>query len=306
MTPTHFAAFALAVAFLVGPSPVAWGSSPQLRLGYTWLDADGRPLPFQDFEAIENALREARVVSREPVGIGVAGTERVVLELEGVRFRAAFRTVNRREQDTSSRNYGRPTRHYLKDSALFENAAYELSELLGLHRVPPAVVRRVDGVSGSLQIWMEGVTPESVLNEEGGPDPPDTTRWNRQKRLMFVFDNIVANRDRNKGNLLIDGDWAIWLIDHTRAFGTSSRLLYQDEMVACDRVVWDRLQTVEDETIRDRLEPYLSSKEISRVLRRRAKVVERIGELIESRGKDAVLFDLARREPRTTRPGHPR
>ncbi len=297
---------ALAGALLWAPPPGAWGSSPHLGHGYTWLDVDGRPLPFQEFEAIEKALREARVISREPVGIGVAGTERVVLELEGVRFRAAFRTVDRREQDTSSRNYGRPTKHYLKDSALFENAAYELSELFGLHRVPPVVLRQLDGASGSLQIWMEGVTPESVLHEEGGLDPPDPTRWNRQKRLMFVFDNIVANRDRNKGNLLIDGSWTIWLIDHTRAFGTSSRLLYPDEMVACDRVVWDRLRTVQDDAIRERLEPYLSSKEISRVIRRRAKVVERLGDLIGSRGEDAVLFDLARREPRTTRSGHPR
>jgi len=104
----HLAAIALGAVLLVGPSQVAWGSSPHLRHGYTWLDVDGRPLPFQDFEAIEKALLE--------------------------------------------------------------------------------------GASGSLQIWMEGVSPESVLHESGGPDPPDITRWNRQKRLMLVFDNIVANR----------------------------------------------------------------------------------------------------------------
>lgn len=287
------------VTILVWASAESAQPSSAPRPSYTWLDVDGNPLPFQHFEPIRQALLHAEVISREPVGVGVAGTERLVLEHHGVRFRAAFRTVDRREKDTSSRYYGKPTKHYLKDSAQFENAAYELSELLGLHRVPPAVVREVNGETGSVQIWMEGVTPETVLDEEGRLDPPDTARWNRQKRVMYVFDNIVANRDRNKGNVLVDEDWTIWLIDHTRAFGTSSRLLYLDEMVACDREVWRRLQDVDDDTIRTRLEPYLTSKEISRVLRRRGKVVDRIDQLIRKHGEDAVLFDLAGRQAGT-------
>ena len=33
-----------------------------------------------------------------------------------------------------------------------------------------------------------------------------------------IFDQLIYNSDRNAGNLLIDGDWRIWMIDHTRAF----------------------------------------------------------------------------------------
>jgi len=50
--------------------------------GYLFLDVEGRPLPFQDHAAIREALLKATVVSREPIGRGVAGAERLVLEHE--------------------------------------------------------------------------------------------------------------------------------------------------------------------------------------------------------------------------------
>ena len=35
---------------------------------------------------------------------------------------------------------------------------------------------------------------------------------------MRVFDELIANTDRNLGNMLIDRQWKLWLIDHSRAF----------------------------------------------------------------------------------------
>ena len=37
---------------------------------------------------------------------------------------------------------------------------------------------------------------------------------------LRLFDQLIANTDRNLGNLLIGNDWTIWAIDHTRAFRT--------------------------------------------------------------------------------------
>ena len=39
-----------------------------------------------------------------------------------------------------------------------------------------------------------------------------------------LFDQLIANIDRNLGNLLISNDWTIWAIDHTRAFRTNATL----------------------------------------------------------------------------------
>lgn len=47
-----------------------------------------------------------------------------------------------------------PNKNY-RDAAIFESAAYELSRLLGLGRVPPVVERSIDGQKGTLQIWMQ-------------------------------------------------------------------------------------------------------------------------------------------------------
>ena len=258
---------------------------------YQWLDVDGNPLPFQDHAAIQEALRSATVVSRKKIGRGVAGAEKLVLELGGTRFHAAFRTIDVSVRPPPSGGTTRPTLKY-RDAAIFEVAAYELSELLGLGRVPPAVPRRIDERAGTVQIWLEGTRPEVELLEQGALTPPDEARWRRQKQVMRVFDSLIANNDRNQGNLLIDAEWDIWLIDHTRAFKQSSELFEREKLTGCERSLWSALQGLDEAVIRERLGPYLESREIASLLRRREKLLDHLQGLIEKEGEEAVLFDL--------------
>jgi hypothetical protein len=257
---------------------------------YLFLDVEGRPLPFQDHATICEALRSGKVASREPIGRGVAGAERLVLEHEGVRFRAAFRTVDVKVKSEPVSGARRPKDY--RDAAIFESAAYELSELLGLGRVPPAVERHIDGRAGTVQIWMEGTRPEVELLEQGALTPPDESSWRRQKQVMRVFDSLIANNDRNQGNLLIDAGWNIWLIDHTRAFKQSSELFERDKLTSCERGLWSALQGLDETVVRTRLEPYLESREIASLLRRREKLLDHLQGLIDKEGEEAVLFDL--------------
>jgi hypothetical protein len=272
-------------------APSAHAQSPTGLDGYVWLDASGEPLPFQDDDAIREVLRSANVLSREKVGRGVAGVEKCVLEYEGLRFHGAFRSVDVTARKTAPRGIEKPTKKY-RDAAIFESAAYELSELLGIGRVPPVVERTIDGQDGTLQMWMEGIRPEVVLIEDDLLQPPDVVRWFQQKQIMYVFDNLIANSDRNQGNLLIDRSWNIWLIDHTRAFKRSSTLIYVDKLMQCERRLWDALRSVDDKTLRSRLEPYLESQEISKLLTRRRTLIRHIQSLIKKNGEDVVLFDL--------------
>ena len=103
---------------------------------------------------------------------------------------------------------------------------------------------------------------------------------------------LVANTDRNRGNILIDRNWRLWFIDHTRTFGESTRLLNVDRITACDRQQWMALSKIDDATIRRRLEPYLTSRQIARLLRRRIKLVNHIQKQIDKNGEGVVLFDL--------------
>ncbi len=109
---------------------------------------------------------------------------------------------------------------------------------------------------------------------------------------MHVFDNLIANSDRNQGNLLVDADWTIWFIDHSRGFGRSSRLPYPEKVRACERGLWKSLRELDEETVRQRLTPYLEGKEISALLSRRKKLIKHIQKLIDKNGEDAVLFAL--------------
>jgi hypothetical protein len=273
------------------PAAAASSEEHPAHAAYQWLDVDGKPLPFQDHAAICEALRTATVISRKKIGRGVGGAEKLVLEHEGTRFHAAFRTVDVTVRPPPSGGTTRPTLKY-RDAAIFEVAAYELSELLGLGRVPPAVERQIGDVNGSVQIWLEGTLPEVEMVEQGTLKPPDEPRWRRQKQVMRAFDSLIANTDRNQGNLLIDSEWNIWLIDHTRSFRRSTRLLYVDRLSGCERRFWTALNEVSEDEITQRLDPYLERLEITNLLRRRLHLIRHFEQLIERTGEDAVLFDL--------------
>jgi hypothetical protein len=56
--------------------------------------------------------------------------------------------------------------------------------------------------------------------------------------------------------------------------------------------LWSSLRDISDESIQQRLEPYLESKEITKLLVRRRTLVRRIQGMIDTHGEEAVLFDL--------------
>ena len=259
--------------------------------GYVWLDVNRQPLPFQDHTTIRDMMGSARVVSRKLIGRGISGTEKLTLEYDNTRFHAAFRTIDLTVRPSLSGRVERSTMKY-RDAAIFESAAYELSELLGIGRVPPVVERHIDTTSGTVQIWMEETRPEVELLKRKELHPPDVARWLQQKQIMYLFDSLIANRDRNQGNILIDHSWTLWFIDHTRAFMRFSELLYRDKLTACERGLWSSLREIDDGTLRQRLEPYLERQEIAKLLTRRRKLVRHIQSLIDKNGEDAVLFDL--------------
>ena len=245
---------------------------------YVYLDVDGKPLPFQDHETILEALRTAPVVEKKLMSRGVAQNIKLLLEYEGVRFQAVLRLIDVTEKEETG-----SLRMVVKyrDSYIFETAAYELNELLGIGRIPPTVERRIDGNRGSVQIWMEGTAPEDMLLEQDRLHPPDRGYWWRQKNIMWIFDAMIANTDRNQGNLLIDDDWNLWFIDHTRAFRETATLFDIDELDTCERGLWSALQVTSDEAIRERLESYLTSNELKKLFLRRNRLVKHIKKRIE-------------------------
>lgn len=265
--------------------------------GYVWLDIHGRPLPFQSNAEIEDFLRTAKVVDSTIVSEGITMPHRVVLSKDGVSAHAIFKDVDVERHKVTERTCGRGY-FYLdwQDSYTHDIAAYAIDQMLDLNRVPPAVRRRFKGSSGAMIIWIENTMTERVRRERGF-QPPDPMAWNHQMQIMRVFNNLIARRDVNPGNTLIDTDWRVWFIDSTRAFGNVDDLLCRQMVTSCERGLFERLRSLDPDDVRQQLKPVLSRTAVSAFLERRDKLVALLLEMIEERGEENVIFDMMAEDP---------
>lgn len=259
---------------------------------FRWRDPEGNPLPFRDSADAVDFLRNATIASISEVGEGSTRPKKVLLERNGVRAQAIFRSFERVQERVVDPDTGQTRFQPFKDSALFEAAAYELATMLGLPFVPPTARRVVDNRDGTLQLWIESAISETQ-RQERGIEPPNATWWRGILQTLVIFDNLVSNADRNTTNLLIDPEWGVWFIDHTRAFQQDRDLRNPEHIGFVERRLFRRLRDLPDADISARMSPYLDGREIGALLRRRARIVEHIEALIESEGEEAVLFDYS-------------
>ncbi|MGB3564052.1 MAG: hypothetical protein WBC09_13475, partial [Thermoanaerobaculia bacterium] len=246
--------------------------------GVPYLDADGKAFPFDSDEEVLEFLRTAKIVSKEKLGEGTNKSKRkIVLEKDGVRCNAVLRTGY---TVVASGDSG------FVDSYLSEVAAYELSRLIGFDNVP-AVVRRK---GGSIQIWIENArTVRSILEQD---ELPYSDEWvDQQRQIMIAFDNLIANTDRNPGNILIDGNDKVWFIDHTRSFAGQDDLREPEAITGFDRDLWQNLRDLPDKAIEEAVGPYVTGY-LPDLLKRRRLLVDEIDRRIAAEGADNFLFTL--------------
>ena len=251
------------------------------QMGSRRLGPDLEPLPFASDDEIVAFLKDAEVIKRKVLSSGSTRPTKVLLEKDGVQANAIFRTV-----DVAS---GRGPRSF-KDCYHFEVAAYETARLLGLDNVPPAVVRRLDGQMGSMQLWVEGARSETDRIAEGDQHR-SMSKILFQKHTMQVFDQLIYNFDRNTGNVLIDGDDKLWMIDHTRTFKSVPSLPERSAVRFVDRDLWQRLQGLDEALLKKHLAPHLEPLQLAALVKRHRLLVQHIESLIEELGEDQVLFD---------------
>jgi hypothetical protein len=248
-------------------------------------DAEGQPLPLKNYEEILRFLSTARVVSSKAIGRGVTGARKVLLEKEGLRVNAVFRDVSISEERTLPSGTQVPFR----DDYIFECAAYELSRLLGLDNIPPTVEREILGQEGSLQLWIEGAVTETDRRDQDHA-LLDEESLSRQWQVMLVFDNLIFNDDRNRGNYLYDQRGKMWMVDHTRSFRTDEELPYPSGILYSERRLWEGLQKLESSVMRTHLQKYLGPSELESLIKRKDQLVGYIQEMIAERGEEDVLF----------------
>lgn len=251
-----------------------------------WLGPDGVTLPFQTDAEIIEFLRTARVESREKVKEGINGVQKVLLERDGVRVHAVFRDVRIRK--SRQKLNGRLIVGF-RDDCIFEVAAYRLSRLLSLDRVPPVVMRRIDGKKGTLQIWVEEAFSEKERLRNKLPVQGSGPLL-YQFQTLYLFDNLIYNYDRNQGNILYDRAGRMWLIDHTRAFQAYGGAPYLSRVSLCSRKLFGALKSLDRKRLDSELSGILTGSQINAVWRRVEEVAGHLQELVEERGEKQVLF----------------
>jgi len=285
----------LAVGLIAVPA-IAVGQAPIVDIPRTpqplrdWVDADGKMLPFYTDEQIEEFLRNSDVVERKNIEIGVTAPIRLRLAKGDMQVHAIFRYVDTK-YDRVRMEDGR-VRMNLRDNCHFEAAAYELSRALGMNNVPPTVTRRIGNDNGTVQIWVYDAVMENERVEQE-MRAPDRMAWIRQVQSMYLFDALIGNDDRTQQNILIDKNWKLWLIDHTRAFYSGAQSPNLGKVTFVEREFWEALQALDKAGLAETLGGSLSSSDVDQLLERRDRIVAHIQELIDTRGEGAVVYEWA-------------
>jgi hypothetical protein len=220
---------------------------------------------------IEDFLRAAPFKRLEDLSVGVTRPRRGYFDPGGVAASAAWKLLPP----------GRPNGYW--ESYKSEIAAYELDKLLGLNMVPPAVEKRWQGERGAAILWLNGVRTWKVAENE-----PKPAKWNLEAVRMKMFDNLIANIDRNAGNLLIDNDWNLCLIDHSRAFILDTKL--RNPITRVDRALWDRMLALDEPTLAAALGDWLDRGAIRAILKRRDEMKKSIDLLVKKSSEAAVFI----------------
>jgi hypothetical protein len=237
-------------------------------------------------EEVERFLKAARIVKTKGTKKGITGSTQATMSDGIVTHDAHIQTIDEYKAEFQS-----PAGVELgfRDSWSFNVAGYRLDRLIGLDMVPVSVAGRYRGTAAAITWWIDEVIGDDGDRLKKKIEPPVAARWNQQRHLMWLFDELIANVDRNVGNIVYSKDWRLWLIDHTRAFRKTTELKQPARITRCDRQVFERLKALDRDTLKRELGKYLDDGQIKALLSRRDLIVQRV----ESLGPSA-LFD---REP---------
>lgn len=240
-------------------------------------------------EQKEEFLRTARIVADKPAKKGITDTRRVTLTDGTTTHDANVQRIDE-HQDVFEGQDGTKEFNF-KDTYKFNIAAWKLAKLLGLDdMMPPYVERRYMGEPASFSWYVDNDMMDEGERIKKKLQAPDRNTWNQEMYAVRVFDQLIFNIDRNVGNLRIDRDWHIWMIDHTRSFRLLHTLRNPKNLVACDRSLLARMKALDLVTLDQELMPYLNREEIKAVLARRDLIVK----FFEDKGESA-LYDRPKR-----------
>jgi len=240
-------------------------------------------------EAQAAFLQSARIVSSKDISKGVTRPVRLTLSDGTLTHDAAFSAVNEQVGIMKYKD-GRTELNFV-DSYKYTLAAYRLAGMLGIDDMMPVTVERTVGAhKGALTWWVDDVKFDEGERVKQNVPPPDLDAWNRQLLRMRLFAQLIADTDRNTGNILITNDWKLWMIDFTRAFRRSRQLMVPGSMTRCDRAVVEKLRGLTKESVTEQTRPFINAGDVDALMARRDAILALVDKLVADNGEAKVLY----------------
>lgn len=223
---------------------------------------------------IEEYMRTAHVDKIEELPVGVTKPQRAFFTPGGLVASAAWKPLPPRMQGGFFESYQA------------EVAAYKMDRLLDMHMVPPVVVRQLDGKVGAMIFWVDGVKTWDIKHPIEGPDK---LAWAHEVAKMKMFDQLIGNIDRNEGNLLVDADYHLILIDHSRAFTTTKDLSRMAALGRLDKPLWNRMLALDETSLKGAIGEWYGKHEIAAILARRDEMNKQVQKRL-AQGSERAVF----------------
>ena len=250
------------LAFVVCMSALSWAQAPAQGSARIWV---GREAELEEF------LKSAKPTRIDDIGTGVTRPKKATLAPGGPFEAMAWKPI-------------RPGVYSgYRESYEHDIAAYEFYKFFGLGMIPPTVERKLDGDMGAAVMWASPTKSFKDLggvpgqNKVPGPPPAKIGNWMAQITRAKMFDNLIGNIDPNLGNWLVDPEWNLILIDHTRAFTTTKNLYHQ--LSAVDAELWNKMKALDEGSLTTAVGAWLDKSAMKAILDRRDKMQEVVAKL---------------------------
>ncbi len=219
----------------------------------------------------EDFLLRAEIVRTEKLEVGITGSRRATLSLDGRTHDAHVQIVDVMKHNA---RIGQRSELIFRDRYLYNVAAYRLDRMLDLHMVPVSVERTVGGEKSAATWWVDDVQMMERDRVEKRIRPPRSLAWVKQTYRRRIFNELVYNTDFNLGNQLITRDWKVWLIDFTRAFWPVRKLFKPENLWQPDGPLLDKMRALTQEQLGERLGCCLTRREQRSLLARRDAILQ--------------------------------
>ena len=269
-----FAALSLAATPSLAQAPAGSEPAQAQAVAPNAAGTAGDPYTWRGHESeIEDFLRHGTITHFKDIPVGITKPQRGYFAAGGPAKSMAWKPLHDEVM------------HGKMESYRSEIAAYLLSRHLRLDMVPPVVEREIKGVKGAAVFWIDGVKPWDPATLPKGPG----AKWSRQTSRMLMFDQLIANIDRNQGNLLHDEAGYVFLIDHSRAFTSKPDLSGLKPPQQFDPALWSRMAALTKADLDAVLGRWLTGLQIEALLMRRDAMQKQIERQVRERG-EAVTF----------------